>query len=88
MYIGIKFCGGCNPRFNRNDTAESLIEELTNIHVIEIAFDKNVYDLIIVICGCMNCCDSYKNSSTNNRVIIINNLTKLEDIIQKLKSME
>lgn len=32
MKIGIKYCGGCNPRYDRNQEVEKLKKNFPSIH--------------------------------------------------------
>ncbi|MGD9569620.1 MAG: hypothetical protein AB7V48_15150 [Sedimentibacter sp.] len=55
MKIGIKYCGGCNPSFDRIRFVKLLKKEFADM-AFETA-DKDVnYYLLIVICGCMRAC--------------------------------
>jgi hypothetical protein len=71
MRIGIKFCGGCNPRYDRSgalgkirahfekdadDFAKDNIEK--GKAIFDFAKDGGKYDLLLVICGCSNQCAS------------------------------
>lgn len=51
MKIGIKYCGGCQSKFNR----PKLLEDIKN-HFKDFTFeyvkDEEKYDLLIVISGC------------------------------------
>lgn len=57
MKIGVKYCGGCNPRYDR----VGLVREL------ESAFGEHRFaparggeDLILVICGCRAACADHR----------------------------
>lgn len=52
--IGIKYCGGCNPLFDRKKYVQELERE--NGVPLEIAVEELEYDLIYVVCGCPVCC--------------------------------
>ena len=61
MRIGVKFCGGCNPRYDRVAALEEIKKAVPNAQFIS-AEDEGVYDVLLVIGGCPNCCaniDSY-----------------------------
>lgn len=60
LKIGIKYCGGCNPRFDRRDAVLLIKTELQDAFVFESAKEENTYDYIIVVGGCTNCCASYE----------------------------
>lgn len=56
MRIGIKFCGGCNPRHDRGEMAGRLRRLLETIHRLEAARPGEDYDYLLLIGGCANCC--------------------------------
>jgi 4-hydroxybutyrate CoA-transferase len=86
LLIGIKFCGGCNPRYNRKELANRLMEELKSFYMFEFVCENREYDKLLVICGCMNCCAQYKNILVKNDIIVINNNMVFQDIIERIKN--
>ena len=64
MKCGIKFCGGCNPGYDRRQACEEIKEAFENkdlefLHAVE----DDPYDCLLVIGGCSNCCASYNQKS-------------------------
>lgn len=57
MKIGIRFCGGCNPRYNRRQAVENFIRRNAG-HDYSIAEENIHYDLLLIIGGCETCCAS------------------------------
>lgn len=54
MDIGIKYCGGCNPKYDRKQFLYNLKENFNcNFEIIE---PHKIYDVVIVLCGCTSCC--------------------------------
>ncbi len=60
MKCGIKFCGGCNPRYDRGKALEALKKYFVQCIDFEIAEENHAYDILLVIGGCTNCCASYE----------------------------
>ena len=60
LSCGVRFCGGCNPRYERGGALESLKAEFKGRVNFEIAEENAEYDLLLVIGGCTNCCASYE----------------------------
>lgn len=58
MVIGVRFCGGCNPRFDRGKALET-IRHGSPRDTFLIAEEGKEYDLLLVIGGCTNCCASF-----------------------------
>ena len=53
--IGIRYCGGCNPRYDRVAAVEALQETLPDIRVEPVRAGK-AYDAVIAVCGCTARC--------------------------------
>ena len=56
MKIGIKYCGGCNPQYDRKIVLDILSRELENAYVFEIAKQETTYEYILIVCGCVRTC--------------------------------
>ena len=62
MDIGVKFCGGCNPMYDRGKLYKRIIEAYPE-HSFETADETKNYKTLLAICGCERACvntDSYK----------------------------
>ncbi|MDD3169415.1 MAG: hypothetical protein PHC91_08155, partial [Eubacteriales bacterium] len=59
MLIGVKFCGGCNPRYDRGKAFEAIKKQTQGEAEYVIAQEGMEYDRLLVIGGCTNCCASY-----------------------------
>lgn len=55
MRVGVKYCGGCNPRYDRVALVHRLMEEQPQDY-FEPAVPGEMYDLLLVICGCQAQC--------------------------------
>ncbi len=55
MEIGVKFCGGCNPIYERGAAYKEYRERYPEHHFETVAQGKK-YDRILVICGCEKAC--------------------------------
>jgi len=86
MKCGVRFCGGCNPRFDRGALLRSFQKEFTNIEFSH-AVEEDTYDIFLVIGGCTNCCASYEQFSVKGNVYKIWDLIQVEDIKQKLSEI-
>ena len=51
MKIGVKFCGGCNPGYERFKIVKKLCKEFPYVFV-EPVQEGITYDLILLISGC------------------------------------
>ena len=61
MKVRVKYCGGCNPRYDRRAVTERLRAAFPEDEFIEMGDDEGPFDHVIVICGCPAACASHEN---------------------------
>lgn len=71
LKIGIKFCGGCNSKFNRRQVLDE-IKEKYNEHEYEYVKDDQSYDYVIAIQGCQVNCANLDNFYSKFGIINFN----------------
>ena len=86
MRIGVKFCGGCNPRFERGLALGDLKRDMPLLE-FENAKEGVVYDALLVIGGCTNCCASYCQYQTEKGVIRMWDKSHLDRVKSELKKI-
>jgi len=68
--IGILYCGGCNPHFDR----VALVEKIQALEPISVSFEHlqrgKEYDAVLVVFGCSNSCASL-DGVTAGKIIMI-----------------
>lgn len=72
--IGVRFCGGCNPRYDRGAAYRWIKSEMENNMSaepcqLEPAAEGTTYDALLIIGGCSNCCAGYDQFTNNGPVI-------------------
>ena len=87
MLYGIKFCGGCNPRYDRPWAAGKLKSHFDGKIRFEYAVDGETYDLLVIIGGCSNCCASYEQYVTKGGVIKIWDEARVESAVSEIESI-
>ena len=70
MKIGIKYCGGCNPKFDRMAFARRLKEAFGHGEVQAVNSD-DVFDCVAVVCGCPVACASLRDINTRKGFVIV-----------------
>ena len=55
LTVGLRYCGGCNPRFDRVAAVERLAAACPRA-ALERAEPGKVYDLLLIVGGCSACC--------------------------------
>lgn len=86
MKCGVKFCGGCNPRFERGEVFREFKKDITNIE-FTYADEDECYDILLVIGGCQSCCASYEQYEVKGDVYKIWDVSQVEGIKEKLSKL-
>ena len=79
MKCAIRFCGGCNPRYDRGKAFREIRDEFTDIEFPYARKDER-YDCLLVIGGCSNCCASYDQYDVKGDVLKMWDESHLENI--------
>jgi 4-hydroxybutyrate CoA-transferase len=90
MRIGIKYCGGCNPRYDRTDLVSRLNKYIGEGHSVETAKQGIIYEIVAVLCGCTSACANYKDLEAKYEKICItseSDIIKVLNIIDKIKDL-
>ncbi|MDR2050361.1 MAG: hypothetical protein LBQ63_01100 [Deltaproteobacteria bacterium] len=53
--VFVKYCGGCNPHFDRRALCLKLRTALPQLEIVE-AHPENEHDFVAVLCGCRAQC--------------------------------
>lgn len=69
MKIGIVYCGGCNPRYDRVALVNSLKKDLVETE-LELALEAVCYDLLLLVCGCSAACVSGEEYCANSKFVV------------------
>ena len=91
LQCGVKFCGGCNPRYERMEALEKIKSLFSGKIDFDYAKENKTYDFVLVIGGCTNCCASYGQYETKKGVIKIwdeADISRISSNIEKFIKME
>ncbi len=55
MKIGIKYCGGCNTKFDRRNVVEQIRRDNPQLH-FDFVKESEEYDFVVVLQGCHVLC--------------------------------
>lgn len=71
-HIGVKFCGGCNPRYDRRGVLNRLERENPGVHIGYVSgSDSAMYDVALILCGCSaECLDFSELSGKQGRIVV------------------
>ncbi len=83
----IKFCGGCNPRYDRGALAKELKQRFDGRVAFHAHDTSNSYDIGIVIQGCERDCVQTKNLAKADHMIVIRYESDLRDAIKTIEEL-
>lgn len=78
--VGIRYCGGCNPRFDRGAMVQRVCQKHPRWEA-EPAKEGQIYDLLLVIGGCSSCCAAYEQFTAKK---VLKLWTDVEDVPAEL----
>lgn len=82
LKIGFKYCGGCNPRYDRKAVYKEFQLKGNGQLNISLARDYEKYDYLIVLAGCLNDCEDCSKLIYEQEKIVITEDSKVDDIIK------
>jgi acyl dehydratase len=70
MVIGIKYCGGCNPTYDRVKRVKKFMAAHTE-HKYQSSFSDENCDYLMVVCGCSRRCVDTTGLKAGIRIVIL-----------------
>lgn len=87
MEIGVKYCGGCNPNYQRRSIVTRAQSEFPHAHFS--SYDPaSSYDLVVVICGCMEECFTFSCTNSAHDPVWVRSLQEYDRLHDALCAME
>ncbi|MCR1899353.1 hypothetical protein NSA47_10195 [Irregularibacter muris] len=80
----IKYCGGCNPRYDRGQIVEKLKKQYSTINFTSSIDPRKSWDLVIVLSGCMSSCTTHENLNGKHGKMIVRSLKDYKTLVHKL----
>lgn len=81
--VAVKFCGGCNPGYDRGAAYRTFAEALGDEAVFGIANADESCDVLLIIRGCTQCPYLYEEIDAKERVIC----TSKEEIPETIRQI-
>lgn len=82
--IGVKYCGGCNPDYDRLRAVSSLAEELRDVAELVPASNDTV-DFFLVVQGCRTACADL-SPLLGKRLVVVTSLQQLRNLAPKIRA--
>ncbi len=87
MKVRVKYCGGCNPRFDRKAVTERLKAGFPRTEFVEMGDDDGPFDHVVVICGCPAECTSHENVCGLHGKTVVSSLEESEELEKILQAV-
>ena len=71
MLIGVKYCGGCNPVYNRGRQVKRLQEQFPEHDFDFAAGDMRECEIGLVVCGCVRACASVDGIEPKKKLFLL-----------------
>lgn len=85
MKIGVKFCGGCNPRYDRGASLRKMKEHLMDVDWIT-GNKEEICDYWLLICGCQRGCIKTEEFTGTKEIFLLESpmdFVKAEQMIKE-----
>lgn len=82
MFLGLKFCGGCSPRYDRGGQVRRLAQELDGLVELVPHQDPRA-EYVLVVMGCKNGCADIKLLQ-ERKLLVVHGEAEFNDAITKL----
>lgn len=86
MKIGIKYCGGCNPRYDRINIANRIKKDIPGVEIVSASGGGSV-DYVLVICGCTSACADRTGLNGKYGMTVITNEKDYDGLINTIKGL-
>jgi hypothetical protein len=85
MVIGIKYCGGCNPRYDRTSLVARLKSDLPKAQIVGAG---DVQDYVAVLCGCSSACAAHAHLTGRLGKSMVISAADYETLLETLRALE
>ena len=85
MLVGLKYCGGCNPRYDRGALVRQIQAALPEVEFQPVRPGQS-YDLLLVVSGCRVECADTEGIHYRLARLSIYDASQMEELIQSLRS--
>ncbi len=79
MTVGVKYCGGCNPKYERGVEVNKIKERYPDCKFEGFDLNKK-YDKVLLICGCERVCLGFRPELVNENSIVVGSADDCEKV--------
>lgn len=90
MRIGIKYCGGCNPRYDRTALVSRLKQALEGecVQWVSASVTGEPFDFVLVVCGCTAACAQHEELNGISGKLVIDSRSEFSDVLEQLLKLK
>lgn len=89
MRIGVKYCGGCNPRYDRLEFVARLKGELSEeVEWLNASTAEEPLDFVLVVCGCTAACAEHRQLNGAHGKLVIRTQTEYAAALEQLLKLK
>lgn len=81
MNIGIKYCGGCNSRYDRAQEVQKLIRKFPQHTFVYATQAASVCAVWLSVCGCSTCCASTDGLVATKKLFILHTPRSFAEVV-------
>ena len=81
--IGIKYCDGCNPCYERAEIVKTLAEDIPEAEIVSASPGCEV-DHVAVICGCTRACASHEEMNGRGGKTVVTAREGYQSLIENI----
>ena len=82
----VKFCGGCNPRYDRGEAYQTVRSSLSGTAEFSYPEDGARYDVLLIIRGCTGCPYLHEEIDANERILCVKQ-DDIPEVIEKIRNL-
>ena len=84
--VAVKFCGGCNPGYDRGAAYQEIRAAVADCAVISLPEAGRHYDALLIIRGCTGCPYLYEEIDTENRILCVKQ-SDIPEVITQIRQL-
>ena len=82
----IKFCGGCNPRYDLGEAYRNIRASLSDVAQFTLPEPGKTYDVLVILRGCTGCEYLYEDIEAAHR-LVSTSAADIPEIIRKIRML-
>ena len=82
MRVALKYCGGCDPKYDRTEYFQSIAAVAEDVEWTRL--DDPDYDAVLLICGCDTACIEKEMPAGVPLMLITDDQTPAHEVVQKI----